>query len=244
MTEKSPSLGVVSDSGDGLGPEEQGSEKRRVTRLSLTTEQFRLSRNGKIFSVVDLSTDGMALRVLDREDLVLFPVSSQIDGFLNLRGQKYSVQARVRHLGSELVGCQFDRLEGDVIQALTRFLDPVALGSELKPIPSTENGTLWYHGPSGTDLLFWRGTDGQYKRFALFMLGSFVQWDSESRLRTGRVRSSFEQSEIRGVFRFETLLLDPDSRPDQGKLSVAKTLILSSNLTQDLKKWCLRLLGS
>jgi hypothetical protein len=229
---------------DASDSQAKASERRRVPRLNLTTEQFRLTATGKIFSVADLSTEGMALRVLEPSDLAVFPVAAVVEGTLNLRGDKHAVRARVRHVGRDLVGCQFDGLGGAVTEALRRLLDPTVLGRELKPIPSAEGGALWYHGPTGTDLLLWRGTDGQYRRMALFVLGSYAQWDEASGLSTGRVRSSFEDSEVRGVVRFETLLLDGDSHPDAGKLKVAKTLILSSNLPQDLKKWCARHLES
>jgi hypothetical protein len=234
--EKSPNLKSVSD--------QEGSERRRMPRLNLTGEQFRLGLNGKIFSVADLSTEGMALRVLEPNDLAVFPVASRIEGTLNLRGEKYPVHAQVRHVGRELVGCEFSDLKDDVRTALKRFLDPEALGRELRPIPAGEGGALWYHGPSGTDLLLWRGSDGQYRRFALFVLGSFAQWEDDSGLTTGRASASYEQSEVRGVVRFETMILDKDPVADAGKLSVAKTVILSSNLPQELRKWCIRQLES
>jgi hypothetical protein len=237
---KSPDLEVISNE----TKESRGRERRRLPRLNLSGEQFRLAQNGKVFSVTDLSTEGMALRILDREDLRLFPVAADIQGTLNLKGSKYPVKAVVRHLGSDLVGCEFAGLDSTVAAALTQFLDPAVLGHELKPIPASD-GALWYHGPSGTDLLLWRGVDGQYKRLTLYVLGSFVQWENDAGLSTGRAEvSEHDKSEIRGVVRFETMLLDRDSLPDSGKLSVAKTLILSSNLPQDLKKWCVRQLGS
>src|SRR5262249_2303318 len=88
--EKSPNLKSVSD--------QDGSERRRMPRLNLTGEQFRLGLNGKIFSVADLSTEGMALRVLEPNDLAVFPVATRIEGTLNLRGEKYAVHAQVRHV--------------------------------------------------------------------------------------------------------------------------------------------------
>lgn len=218
-------------------------ERRRVPRLNLTTEQFRLTlddHNGKIFSVADISSNGMALRVLERADLHLFPVGRKISGILNLRREKYSIQANVRHLGGEIVGCSFEGLGAVASEALRQFLDPALLGRELKPIPSSEAGTLWYYGPSGTHLLFWRGTDGQYRRFAASVLGTYAQWEVSAGVSTGRMSFSSEPSEIRGVVRFETMLLDKDEKPDWNKISVAKTLILNSVLSQDLKNWCVR----
>ena len=215
-------------------------ERRRVPRLGLTREQFRLRQNGKIFSVVDLSGEGLALRILEREDFALFPIETVISGILNLNGEKYAVDAKVKHIDREMIGCHFEKLEPASQAALNGFLDPERLGEGLRPIPSSEGTTLWYHGPSGTDLLFWRGLDGQYSRFTLFLMGSYAQWEESGEISTGRFRLSSEQSEICGLIRFESMLLEPDSSPDVGKLQIAKTLILSSNLSQELKKWCAR----
>jgi hypothetical protein len=237
MDKTSPSLEVISSPRVDTA---HGDERRRLPRLNLSAEQFRLAQNGKIFSVNDLSVGGMALRILDRQDFLLFPVATLLQGTLNLGGEKHEVQARVRHLGAESVGCELEALTPEARQALEAFLDPKRLGMELKPLPSSESGALWYHGPSGTDLLLRRGADGQYQRMTLYVLGSFIQWTQDGGISTGRARSSDEQSENRGVLRFETLWLDADAQPDAGKLAVAKTLILSSNLAEDFKKWCIR----
>lgn len=240
MTQKkSPSLEVISKSGENSANDESSHERRRLPRLSLTAEQFRLASTGKIFPVTDVSANGMALRVIDLEDLRLFPIAAALEGTLNLRREKHPVSAKVRRLGGDSVGLEFESLSPETKQALSRLLDPAVLGRELKPIPS-EGQTLWYHGPSGTDLLFWRGTDGQYRRVMLLLMGSFVQWDQAAGLTTGKTESSSEMGETRGILRFETMLLDTDTKLDAGKLSVAKTLVMSSNLPQDLKKWCIR----
>ncbi len=218
-------------------------ERRRRPRIGLTSEQFRFGQNGKVFSVSDLSPDGMAIRVLDRNDFALFPVATTLSGTLNLRGMRYSIQARVRRIGHELIGCEFQSLEASVQEALEKFLDPKVLGSELRPIPSSETGTLWYHGPSGTDLLLVRGADGQYRRMTLFVLGNYILWEGDSGLSTGSAVDATEgvpPGEVWGIVRFETMVLESDKTPDSNKLNIAKALILSSNLPQDLKKWCVR----
>ncbi len=196
--------------------------------------------------MTDLSVEGMALRILEAQNFYLFPVGTQFDGTLNLKGVKHEVRARVRHLGPSSVGAQFESLSTEASRALHGFLDPAALGKELKPIPASENSTLWYHGPSGTDLLLKRSADGQYHRMTVYILGSYVQWSEgpPESLITGQVRSAEENDESRGVLRFETMLLDADQSIDAGKLEVAKTLILSSNLAEDFKKWCVRKLAS
>jgi hypothetical protein len=237
---KSPSLEIISD----RSGESDTRERRRRPRLSLTSEQFRLTQIAKIFSVADLSLEGMALRILDRNDLLVMPVAAEIVGVLNLRGHRLPVRAQVRHLGAQVVGCQFVELSPEVRKVLSVFLDPEAMGRELRPIPASDTGSVWYHGPSGTDVLLSRGSDGQYRRLTLYVLGSFVQWDVDAGLSTGTARSTDERSSARveswGVVQFETMLMDADPRPDADKLSIAKALLMSSNFPQDLKKWCIR----
>jgi hypothetical protein len=185
----------------------------------------------------------MALRILDARDRIHFAVGARMKGILNLRGEKIHLAAQVRHAGVEIVGCEFQDLDAGTTERLREAFDPEQLGRDLKPIPTEVNGPLWYHGMSGTDLLLWRGLDGQYTKLVVYVLGSYVQWDAERGLETGRVDSAFERSEVWGVVRFETLLLRSDPAKDAGKLAVAKTLVLSSNLPQDLKRWCGRQLS-
>lgn len=214
-------------------------ERRVLPRLTLSHEQFKLNSNGKLFSVADLSTGGMALRVVEREDLEHFTVGREIEGTLNLRREKYSVQARVRHIGKDLVGCEFHDLSNEVNQAMTRILDPKILGQEMKPVPSNDLG-IWYHGTSGTEFMIWRDVDGRQTKLAILVLGNLVQWEETLGLSTGLVKSSFEESHVLGVTRFETLLIEADERIDQQKLSIAKVLLTSCNLPEELKRWCLR----
>ncbi len=242
MTIKSPDLAVVSKSPEAVDPSSL-LERRTLARLNLTSEQFRLEAPGheaKIFSVTDISEGGMALRLLDPNDLLLFPLAGTVKGTLNIHREKHDLTAQVKRLSVGGVGVQFTDLSAGALAALQKFLDPAALGRELRPIPSSESAVLWYHGPSGTDLLLKRGADGQYHGLTLYVLGSYIQWESEGGTSSGRTEMSRQPDEVRGILRFETLLLQPDAKPDPGKLRIAKTLILSSNLPEDLRNWCVR----
>lgn len=215
-------------------------ERRQLPRLSLSSEQFRHSLSGKIFSVTDLSAKGMGLWLFDSEDLSLFTVGAHFEGTLNLKREKHQVKARVRNLNSDRIGCEFENISPLCLAAIAKFLDPATLGAELKLIPSVELNTLWYHGPSGTDLLVSRTADGIYQRITLYVLGSFVQWEVGGQLVTGRTAPAESHSEIRGIHRLETLYLDPDPVIDPEKLEIAKTVVLSSNLPLEMKNECIR----
>jgi hypothetical protein len=230
---RSPNLEVISKDF-----EFRNCERRQLPRLCLSSEQFRLAPTGKVFSVSDLSIHGMGVWLLGREDLAFFSAGLSLEGTLNLNREKYSVQAKVRNLSPDRIGCEFVNVSETLAQALRQLLDPVVLGQELKPFPSGDMNQLWYHGPSSTDVVFRGLAQGQYQQFTVYALGAYVQWDKSEGLTTGRVRPSPEKSEIRGIIRHEALLLDPDLTPLPNKLSIAKTLILSSNLPPELKNWC------
>lgn len=252
MTHKSLDLKVISRvTPEESAPVKELGQRRRVPRLNLSDEQFRLAYNGKIFAIVDLSLEGMAFRVIDQDDLGVFSVAAKIEGTLNLDGKRHEVKAQVRHIRSDLVGCRFEELKNDnnndknndTYTALSQFLDPAILGSKLRPIPAPEGGLLWYRAPSGTNFLLWRGTDGHYSRVMMHILGNFVQWDSEDGLSTGRIEPSKDQSEVRGIISLDTVILTADITPDQYKLGIAKTLLMSSKLPNELKVWCARQFG-
>ena len=250
---------IPGNSGGPPGADRRFQGRLILDRLSLGSEQFKLTSSGlsntasnlkpgqkmgqkmgKVFSITDLSLQGMGFWLLDPTDRQLFSVGLLLGGALNLKRDKYPVEARIRHLGIDRVGCEFENLSAEITTALHRFLDPYFLGSELKPIPSSERNTLWYHGPSGTDLHLVRSVDGQYEKLALYALGSCVQWDRTDGLSTAETRVSDHQCERQGIFKRETVFLVPDPTPDSIKLSIAKTVILGSNLPQDLKTWCIR----
>jgi hypothetical protein len=235
MTNPSHNLGLVS--------QDQASEKRRVPRINLAQEQFKLSANGKVFSVADLSRDGFAIRVLELSDLILFSVGAPISGTLNVDGQKLSVFGRVAHLRADLVGAQFGELEAKVRNALEAFLDPAHLGKELKLRPHSSRDVVWYTGPSGTHLFFGKDAQGVSRKVSALVLGSYVQWEEGLGLTTGTYSFSEDRDEVYGALRLETVLFKADPSVDSAKTDLAKRLVLGSNLSQDLKDWLLRRLG-
>ena len=216
-----------------------GSEKRFLPRLTVSHEVFRLDENGRLFAVADLTMKGMALRIAERDDFFHFSVGAEVRGTLNLRREKFPIQARVRHLGRELVGLEFETLPSSIEHALARLLDPATLGADLRPVP-TEDEALLFAASSGTEVLFNPSAEGGFQRITVMMLGTLVVWDAKSGLRTGTITNSYEQSFVTGVTRLETLLFEEDRAIDPQKLNLAKAMISSSNLSEELKKFCAR----
>lgn len=219
---------------------ENNSERRRLPRLNVSSEQFKLMPEGKVFSVGDLSVDGLSIHLLEREDFKHFPIAARVTGVLNLRGHKLPVTLIVRNSRDRHVGLSFDAsLAGfaEVKAQLEKLLSPEILGAELKPMPGAMPGVLWYHGPSGTDLLIWRGWDGEYQKFSLFVQGSAITWEREQGVSTGRLEATAEREELRGLVRLDSVVVHADATPLSDTLTIAKRIILSSNLPEELKRW-------
>ena len=72
------------------------------------------------------------------------------------------------------------------------------------------------------------------------ILGALIQWTERTGLRTGLIKNSYEESLAVGLTRLDTMLFEEDSAIDPQKLNLAKRLISSSNLSEDLKKFCIR----
>lgn len=215
-------------------------ERRKLLRLTMTNEQFRVANVNRIFPIRDLSEKGMGFWLEDRKDRELFLLGQILEGSLNLRREKYPLKARVRYLDKNRVGCEFVDLSERLSNVLKDFLDPHSLASELKLLPSLEKDVLWFHGPSGTDLIFRRLIDGQYQSIIVYAFNLFIQWDCDLGLSTGNTLISDQKVERSGVFQWENLFLNPDQSPDPYKLGIAKTIILGSNVPQDLKDWWVR----
>jgi hypothetical protein len=218
-------------------------ERRSLPRLCLASEQFRLNSHDRLFSVSDLSENGLGLDLIDPQDLKYFVIGAHLKGLLNLRRAKLEVTLKVCNLFDDRVGCEFYALEAAAKTTLLEFLDPSALGAALKPMPLGEFFSLWYHGPSRTDLMFRRLSDGRFRKLSLYVLGVFVQWDEQEGLVTGTTQPALSKNEVRGILRIETLWIYLDALADSAKLSIAKKVILSSNLPKDLKHWSLRQLA-
>jgi len=239
MTQRSQNLKDTSKKED-----EAQKEKRKIPRILVGYEQFRIKPDGKVFSLGDLSHKGMSLRILDPNDSFSFSLGSEIEGTMNLMGKKFPIKANVRHVSKYYVGCEFlSELEPETQKALRQFLDPDFLGKTLKPMPYHDQSVIWYHGPTGVDVLLWRELDGSFNRFSLFLFSQYVQWNEKEGVSTGQTFLSDDQVEISGIVRFETTVLNKDKKVDPGKLEIAKRLVLSSIFPEDLKHWCCRRLG-
>lgn len=222
------------------GPSE--GERRRLPRVNLPTEQFRLSSNGKIFGVADLSPSGMSLRLLNLEDRIHFPIGTPIQGWINVDRKKHSVSAIVRNLRGSHVGCEFTNLETQVSEELSKWLNPEDLGRSLRMMPTPVGfggggfDWIWYHGRSGTEVL--AKVSQSIERIVVVLWGAyFVEWCSTHGISTGTVRLSDAQEAVNGVFHVSPEWFHSDDQHDLQKLDLAKSVLVYSKIPELWKNW-------
>ena len=222
---------------------EEITERRRIERVVITGEQFKNEANDRVYSVVDVSFSGMALRLLDPSDLVDFTVGSHSSGMLKIKGKKVPVRFQVRHVRPDLVGVKFEEVSKELKETLAEALSPESLGSELKLFPADQRDLLWYHAPSGADLLIWlksiEAKEGpEIRRFVLYTPMAYCEWSEELGVASGHWRDSQERSDVRGVLQWDTVVATPDRQADREKIAIAKKLLLSSKLPQTIQEFC------
>jgi hypothetical protein len=222
-------------------PDTADMDRRRLLRFALAREQFRIKDTGKIFSVIDLSSDGFSVRLIDKEDGILFSVGRWIEGMLNLEGEKFNIRAQVKNIRADVVGCEFSKDLPDLsYSALQEYISPAKIGADLKKSPtSPQHNLIWLHGRCGTELFVWveQKKSEQPLRWILFIAGEFVEWvkDPSHLFTTGRTEFSKDAAQVQGVLRLDTALLIKDPKPNAGRLAVAKQVVLGCNSLSELK---------
>lgn len=209
-------------------------ERRRFPRVLLTHEQFRLKDNGKIYPVVDLSEEGVALRLIDSEDGILFTVGRSVEGILNLEREKVPVRGTVRFQKAHMVGIEFHAVE-----ELKKILNPEQLGKAFHRMPTPPEGFVeWYSGHFGSYLLI---EGDPIERCTFLFLSQFCEWTAGDGWRTGTTRPSGDASEVRGVLTMDPTDFARDSKANADKIQIAKKILLGSNLSEATKKKVLEL---
>jgi hypothetical protein len=206
------------------------SEKRRLPRFHITPCQFHDDEMNKTFAVQDISTGGIAIRLVDRDDLPEFAVGLKRRGVIKVEGLKTRCEVQVRYIKGSLVGTEWVNPTRELIEHLDHISTSELLGDHLKeyPLPEVPH-TAWYHNPMGVDLLVY-GKDAErgFERWTLYIHQSFVQWDRDEEMQTGRTVAEDEEGYAHGLVQLETRMIDYDPTPNQLLIESARALLESA----------------
>jgi len=215
-------------------------QKRKMPRIALSQEQFRLSDNGKIFSVINLSLDGLALKVLETKDSFFFPIGREVSGHLKIEEYKIPLKLKVVHIDRHFAGCQFENIEKESLNTLKNLLNPKYVGERLKLMPSYESQGFWYHGPFSTEVVIKKNKEGKNNELLISVLGSFLQWGEKKGLSTGISEDTADLDAESSLIHINPLTVIFDDSFDHSKLILCRDMLAASPLSSDLKAWCLQ----
>ena len=180
---------------------------------------------------------GLALRLVDRTDLPEFAVGTEHRGMVKVEGLRTEAIFKVRSIRGTLIGAEWVTPTKTLLDHLDRISHPEMLGSHLKlyDLPDLANA-IWYHNPVGVDWLFYQATgEGATAqgigRWTLYIHHTFVQWDLESGISTGKTMAEDEEGYAHGIVRLETRLIDYDPVPDRKLLETAIALMEHAPIT-------------
>jgi hypothetical protein len=209
------------------------SEKRKLPRFHITPSQFHDNGLKKNFSVQDVSMGGLSIRLVDKEDLPLFAVASEHQGIMKIEGLKLPCHFQVRYIRGSLIGGEWVNLNDALKSHLEQISHPKYLGQNLKAFELPDNkDTLWYHNPIGVDLLLYL-TDSKISRWMLYIHQSFLSWEQDEAVCTGRALAEDEDGYAHGVVRIETRLIDYDPQVDHRLVESAVELIQSASIKEE-----------
>jgi hypothetical protein len=195
-------------------------EKRKLPRFHITPCQFHEAPSGKNFSVQDVSQGGLALRLVERSDLPSFAVGSEHHGIIKIEGLKTECHFQVKYIRGTLIGGEWRTPSGILEQHLEEIshAEKIGAGLRLYDLPEV-TGTVWYHHPVGIDLLFYppggdSASSSVVGRWTAYIHQSYVQWELEAGIHTGKTMAEDEEGYAHGIVRLETRLLEEDEKID------------------------------
>jgi hypothetical protein len=196
-------------------------EKRKLPRFHISHCQFLDLEETKTFPVQDVSRGGLAIRLMDRDDLPKFAVSSIHQGMIKVEGKKVPCSFQVRNIRGTLIGAEWVSPSGELIAHLEEISHPERLGVNLRKFDLPElNATHWFHNPVGVDLLFY-----QPGRWMLYIHQNFIQWESDSGVQTGQALAEADEGYAHGIVRLETRLIEYDPMIDRSLVRAARELV-------------------
>ncbi len=248
MTGKKTTKTGTSESTDDkviVGTELRLIEKRKHPRFLLTHEQFKETKTGRIYTVFDLSLNGLAVKVEDRP----WKEGAVIQGILNLNPESIEITPRLLGYYGDRAALKLEALSTYSRSVLAKALSPKRLGSSLKLIrEKLPLADYWFHGVCNTDLLVRLGQAGEVNKVDLFFANFYFGW-KQANTTTG-ICHSFGADKREPIFiadepvKMESIEINHDHTIDQQKFDWAVQILESAIIDSKLKNKILQQLKS
>ena len=186
-------------------------EKRIVPRYPLPKEKVKIifENKEKVFAIRDLSMKGLGIGLIEPSEGALFSLGAVCKAELKLGKESFALMLSVRRLAPWSIGCTFEDMDAGFEKKIADFLNPLRIGRSLQKVDISPNDfargvSTWYHGDSATDLYFWNDARGGVSRALFCMNGSFWEWSTQEKSRTGKFE---RQQDDEVLFHYDTTAL-------------------------------------
>jgi hypothetical protein len=173
-------------------------EKRKHPRFLLSNELFKETKTGKVFSVYDLSREGLAINIEEP----LWKIGQHIQGTLNLHIESIEITAKLLSYYGDRAALKIEKLSTYAKSVLEKALSPKRLGSSLKLIKEAlPEADYWFHGVCNTDLFLKFNESKEIEKLDLFFANYYFGYNKnlEKKVMTG-LCTSFGATKIESLF--------------------------------------------
>lgn len=168
--------------------------RRIFERYSVDHKHLTMLNEQDILVIREISAKGFSTLVSDR-GFERMDIGDIYQARMRYLGEFYDLQARVSWKDKGVVGFELEKADRTVLQFLQRLLRPMEIAQSLRPVEANfmsenQNGKSWYHGDSDSDLYTWHDRSGQIIAWQLVVNGEYVEWSSNSGLKTGKLQAA------------------------------------------------------
>jgi hypothetical protein len=202
-------------------------EKRILPRFPFSYLTFKSEKSSRVYEIKDISHTGMQLSL--KEENSDFKADSLLKGHIHWLGKNLDIAGTVRWHTSNRLGVEFIK-KREVLEKVQSFLSIEEMVKRLKPIHKVHEGLeipaklkYWLCSDGPLEVFVWQHGDGEMAKFQILFMETFVEWEDNVGLKTGRILSKRNVdspllTEDEWVFQ-----IDPDLDPK--KLDRVKDLI-------------------
>jgi len=209
-------------------------EKRILPRFPFCYLTFKSDDTSRVYEIKDISHTGMQISLKNDEDG--FKEDSVLKGHIHWLGKNLDVSGIVKWHTQNRLGVEFAK-KRDVLEKVQNFLQMDEMVKRLKPLHKVEGGLeiparlkYWLRSDGPVEVFVWQHGDGEIAKCQILFLETFVEWEDNVGLKTGRILS--KRNVDSPLLTEDEWVFQIDQNIDAQKLERVKTLL--THIGEDL----------
>lgn len=209
-------------------------EKRILPRFPFCYLTFKSDDTSRVYEIKDISHTGMQISLKNDEEG--FKEDSILKGHIHWLGKNLDISGTVKWHTQNRLGVEFAK-KRDVLEKIQTFLQMDEMVKRLKPLHKVEGGLeiparlkYWLRSDGPVEVFVWQHGDGEIAKCQILFLETFVEWEDNVGLKTGRILS--KRNVDSPLLTEDEWVFQIDQNLDAHKLERVKALL--SHIGEDL----------